>query len=71
MNEHFSRLKMKADPRQQTWDLSPNDQAAIRWANEALHALACLAADTPQFDNPLHVYAAKRIRDDILAESGR
>lgn len=29
--------------------------------------LAKLAADTPQFDNPLHVYDAKALRDRILA----
>lgn len=29
-------------------------------------ALAMLAADGPAFDNPLHVVAAKKIRDTIL-----
>lgn len=28
--------------------------------------LAMLAADTPQFHNPLMVYEAKQIRDDLL-----
>src|SRR5690606_28275785 len=31
--------------------------------------LAKLAADTPQFDNPLAIFEAKKIRDEIL--SGR
>jgi hypothetical protein len=35
-------------------------------AEAALQLLARLAADTPQFDNPLHIYEAKRIRDAIL-----
>jgi hypothetical protein len=35
-------------------------------AEAACQLLARLAADTPQFDNPLHVYEAKRIRDAIL-----
>jgi hypothetical protein len=30
--------------------------------------LARLAADEPQFSNPLHVYEAQRLRDEVLAE---
>lgn len=30
--------------------------------------LAMLAADTPQFFNPLHAMAAKQLRDDVLKE---
>lgn len=33
--------------------------------------LARLAAETPQFDNPLQVYAAKAVRDRVLEEAGR
>ena len=32
MSEHENRLRMMIDPAQQTWDLSPNDVAAIAWA---------------------------------------
>ena len=32
MSEHLDRLNAMLDHRQQTWDLSPNDIAAIRWA---------------------------------------
>ena len=31
-------------------------------------ALAKLAAETPQFFNPLEAFAAQKIRDDVLAE---
>ena len=31
--------------------------------------MAKLAADTPQFDNPLHVAEAKEIRDFLLGRS--
>jgi hypothetical protein len=30
--------------------------------------LARLAADEPQFFNPLHVYEAQQLRDEVLAE---
>ncbi|MFA5056537.1 MAG: hypothetical protein WC485_00350 [Opitutaceae bacterium] len=30
MSEHIERLEAMIDPRQQTWDLSPNDVVAIR-----------------------------------------
>jgi hypothetical protein len=29
--------------------------------------MAMLAADAPQFYNPLHVYEAKKLRDEILS----
>jgi len=32
MNEHMMRLRAMLAPQQQTWDLSPNDVAAIQWA---------------------------------------
>lgn len=32
----LSRLKAMADPNQQSWDLSPNDQSAIRSCIDAL-----------------------------------
>jgi hypothetical protein len=35
-NDHYERLKAMADPRQQTWDLSPNDVQAIAWAVKAI-----------------------------------
>lgn len=31
--------------------------------------MAKLAADTPQFDNPLHIAEAKRLRDFLLGRS--
>ena len=39
MSEHESRLRAMLDPKQQTWDLSPNDITAIRWAVERITAL--------------------------------
>ncbi len=44
--EHLSRLKAMASPNQTKWDLSPNDQDAIRAAIAALEAVSpvhCLA----------------------------
>lgn len=38
-----------------------------RWDQER-KLLARLAADTPQFDNPLQVAEAKQLRDSILAQ---
>lgn len=32
------------------------------------HILAMLAADSPQFSNPLHVYEARKLRDRVLAK---
>lgn len=32
MENAIERLKAMTDPKQQTWDLSPNDVAAISWA---------------------------------------
>ena len=31
-DEHESRLRAMTEDHQQTWDLSPNDVAAIKWA---------------------------------------
>jgi hypothetical protein len=38
----------------------------IRDMRRQLIAVAKLAADTPQFDNPLAVLAAKQVRDEVL-----
>jgi hypothetical protein len=35
MTEELERLQMMADPKQTKWDLSPNDQAAIRFVLKA------------------------------------
>lgn len=35
----------------------------------ALLAMAKLAADTPQFDNPLVAWEAQKLRDEILARN--
>lgn len=37
-NEHESRLQAMVAPEQQTWDLSPNDVAAIEWALRELQS---------------------------------
>lgn len=39
MNEHYARLRSMVDPKQQTWDLSPNDVAAIKWALDGIEEL--------------------------------
>jgi hypothetical protein len=39
------------------------------WLFDMLHAMreiAKLSADTPQFSHPLHVYAAKQMRDQAM-----
>jgi hypothetical protein len=36
--EHLERLRAMCAPNQRTWDLSPNDVAAIRWAVERLES---------------------------------
>lgn len=43
------------------------DALLDQWARER-KLLAMLAAETPQFHNPLAVYEAKQIRDMILAQ---
>jgi hypothetical protein len=40
----------------------------VRDMRRQLIAVAKLAADTPQFDNPLHAWEAQRIRDDVLQQ---
>jgi hypothetical protein len=39
VNEHEERLKAMVDPDQQTWDLSPDDVKAIRWALDQLASM--------------------------------
>jgi hypothetical protein len=41
-------------------------QRGVRDMRAQMIALAKLAADTPQFDNPLHAWEAQRIRDEVL-----
>jgi hypothetical protein len=41
-----------------------------RWKSHALNMLAKLAAEGPSFSNPLDVYEAKKIRDQILDSLG-
>lgn len=43
-------------------------RAEQRELSKGIVALAKLASETPQFDNPLHVWAAKDLRDRVLAE---
>ena len=45
LNEHKERLCAMVDPKQQTWDLSTNDVAAINWALERLERAEALLAD--------------------------
>lgn len=49
MNEYESRLRQMTDAKQQTWDLSPNDAAAIRWALEEIERLAKMRAACEAF----------------------
>jgi len=42
-NDHESRLRAMVDPDQQTWDLSPNDVAAIQWALDRIAELEASA----------------------------
>jgi hypothetical protein len=62
------------------YDVARNEDATARLTaleaeNVALRAerllLAKLAAETPQFDNPLHAWEAKRIRDQVLDLAAR
>lgn len=39
MTDHLDRLKAMSDPGQQKWDLSPKDEAAIRWAIDEIDRL--------------------------------
>jgi hypothetical protein len=39
MSEHLDRLNAMLDYNQQTWDLSPNDIAAIQWAVDEIERL--------------------------------
>ena len=39
MSEEYERLEAMIEPEQQTWDLSPNDVAAIKWAITELTTL--------------------------------
>jgi hypothetical protein len=38
-SDHADRLLMMTDPDQETWDLSPNDVAAIQWALDRIAEL--------------------------------
>lgn len=42
-NDHAERLRAMVDPDQQTWDLSPNDVAAIQWALDRIAELEASA----------------------------
>ena len=42
-NFYESRLRAMVDPDQQTWDLSPNDVAAIQWALDRIAELEASA----------------------------
>ncbi len=45
MSKHLERLRAMTAPDQKTWDLSPNDVAAIRWAiDEIAHLRGRLRA---------------------------
>jgi chorismate mutase len=48
--------------------IAERDRLIDRWAAERV-TLAKLAAETPQFYNPLDVADAKRLRDHILSNN--
>ena len=48
--------------------IAERDRLIDRWATERV-TLAKLAAETPQFYNPLAVADAKRLRDHILSNA--
>jgi hypothetical protein len=77
-DEHESRLHSMADPEQDTWDLSPNDIDAIRWALASLAALrAEVARLTPPPPCPLCGDSGVQVSGDgteysaCLCKSGR
>ncbi len=49
------------------WRLEEHEIQDAR-SKQELIALAMLASDKPEFDNPLVVYEVKKLRDRILAE---
>jgi hypothetical protein len=42
-NDHAERLRAMVEPDQETWDLSPNDVAAIQWALDRIAELEASA----------------------------
>ncbi len=48
MNDHLTRLQAMTAPGQRTWDLSPNDVAAIRWAIDEITLLRARLRKTAQ-----------------------
>ena len=45
MMDHKERLQAMVSPGQQTWDLSPNDVSAIKWALAEIERLEQFASD--------------------------
>jgi hypothetical protein len=61
----ISKNLTKRRIRQLERQIQAHNEILDRWKNERT-LLAKLSAETPQFSNPLHVYEAKQIRDEIL-----
>lgn len=65
----------KAKERGRGLALSQDEASALLVEYSDVHRerrqLAMLAADAPQFSNPLAVYEAQSVRDRVLAESRR
>lgn len=72
VNEHIRALIRKGRLEREgrtSLGLAGSEHAVLLLQRECT-LMARLAADTPQFDNPLEVMEAKRIRDKWLAAAG-
>jgi len=55
--------------RQLEWQIKQSDKLLEQWKQERI-LLAKLAANGPAFFNNLEVYAAEKLRDEILSSQG-
>jgi len=58
MTEHEARLHMMLEDESETWDLSPNDKAAIKWALDRIS----------EFDSAKPLSDSARAADDVLSK---
>ena len=74
MSEHLERFDAMLDPKQQTWDLSPNDIAAIRWAKAEIERLTrepCVwRYDDTHYKHDTSCGHAWQFMDDGVKENG-
>lgn len=66
--EHESRLRLMIDPAQQTWDLSPNDVAAIRWAQTRIVGLEALLRDLLKWQSTVQELLPDELFDRLRRE---